>query len=121
MDFAQIDSDEFVVYHNKVKLEKRIVQYAVFDEYDIVVLLVSNTGNWEYRDEIIAIYSNWECKDYKTLWSYQRKKSDNKPYPIHKIWKVEQDGKERVACLVNTADSYYATFVLDVETGDVVG
>ena len=121
MDFSQIDKEEFVVYCNHIKLGKRIVQYAVFDEDDIVVLLVSNTGNWKFRDEIIAINSKWGWRDYKILWSYQRRDSNNtEPCPIHKIWKVEIDGKERVACLVNTVGSHFETYVFDVETGEII-
>ena len=120
MYFGQIDKDAFEINCNKIKLRKQIVQYVIYNKNNIAILLVSNTNDWKYRDEIIAICAEWN--DYKVLWSYQRKNSTNKKSSqIHKIWRVEQDGKECVACLVNTADSYYATFVFDVETGDVVG
>ena len=120
MDFSQIDKEEFVVYNNHVKLGKRIVQYAVFDEGDIVVLLVSNTGDWKYRDEIIAIYSKWKWRDYKILWSYQLKDSNNtEKSPIYKIWKVEQDGKECVACLFSSSANMGAC-VFDIESGNIL-
>lgn len=120
MDFAQIDNDEFVIYHNKVKLEKRIVQYAVFDEYDIVVLLVSNTNDWKNRDEVIAIRAEWD--NYKVIWTYQlgENKDISHPLGIQKILKVTQEGIERIACLIETIDCCIKTYIFNIETGEVI-
>lgn len=119
MYFGQIDKNEFEVNCNKIKLTKQIVQYIIYNKYDILVLLVSNENDWKNRDEVVAIRAEWNT--YKILWSYQRRDSNNtEPCPIHKIWKVELDGKERVACLVNTVGSHFETYVFDVETGEII-
>ena len=121
MDFFLINKDEFSLNGTNVKLGKRIVRYEVFDKYDIVVLLVSNTDDWEKADEIIAIkYSNHTCQ---TVWTYQRKDAtETIAFRIFQIWKEKQDEYDRVACLILKYDLgfYDETNIINVESGEIV-
>jgi len=121
MDFFLIDKDEFSLNGTKMKLGKRIVRYEVFDNYDIVVLLVSNTDDWENTDEIIAIKFS-DCT-YQTVWSYQRKDATGTiAFRIFQIWKEKRDGYDRIACLILAFDLGFfdETNIIDVESGKVV-
>lgn len=118
MDFFLIDKDEFSLNGMNVKLGKRIVRYEVFDKYDIVVLLVSNTNDWKKPDEIIAIrYIDHACQ---TIWTYQRKDTLGQTFSIYTIWSVKQKDNERIACFINSLGFYDETNVFDVETGRII-
>lgn len=119
MAFFLIDKDEFSFNGTIVKLEKQIVQYEIFEQYNIVVLLVSIKNKWEQRNEIIAIKNDY--KDCKTIWTYQRKDAtDNKTFRIYSIWKEQQNGIERVACFINSLGFYDETNIFNVETGEII-
>ena len=121
MDFFLIDKDEFSLNGMNVKLGKRIVRYEVFDKYDIVVLLVSNTNDWKKPDEIIAIrYIDHACQ---TVWTYQRKDATGTiSFRIFQIWKEKRDEYDRVACLILKYDLgfYDETNIIDVESGEII-
>lgn len=118
MDFFLIDKDEFSLNGMNVKLGKRIVRYEVFDKYDIVVLLVSNTDDWEKADEIIAI--KHIDHNYQTIWIYQRKDTVGQTFSIYTIWSVKQKDDERIACFINSLGFYDETNIIDVETGEII-
>ena len=118
MDFFLIDKDEFSLNGTNVKIGKRIVRYEVFDKYDIVVLLVSNTNDWKKPDEIIAIrYIDHACQ---TIWTYQRKDTVGQTFSIYTIWSVKQKDDERIACFINSLGFYDETNIIDVETGEII-
>ena len=113
-----IDKHEFSVNGTNVKIGKRIVRYEVFDKYDIVVLLVSNTNDWKKPDEIIAIrYIDHACQ---TIWTYQRKDTVGQTFSIYTIWSVKQKDDERIACFINSLGFYDETNIIDVETGEII-
>ncbi len=118
MDFFLIDKDAFSLNGINVNLGKRIVRYEAFDQYDIVVLLVSNTDNWRNTDEIIAIKNN--CHNCEIIWTYKRKDTYGQSYSIYTIWKVKENNNERIACFINSLGFYDETNVIDVETGGII-
>ena len=92
----------------------------IYNKYAIVILLVSNTNDWKNRDEVIAIRAEWD--NYKVIWTYQfgGNKDISHPLGIQKIWKVTQEGIERIACLINSTDTHHESYVFDIETGEII-